>query len=72
LRYIASRRLKSDETIEKLLDVMLWNGSLGVVAADGAKYIFNCGYKRQDLAALINADQNARLTLHPTLVAVLR
>ena len=68
-RYLA-KRMGSGEAIEKLLDVMLWNGSLGVTEASAPRYIFDCGYKRQYLAALINADQDVSLRLHPTLTAV--
>lgn len=70
-RYIASRRMGSPEMVEKLLDVMLWNGSLGVCDGGVAKYIFDAGYKRQYLAALIRADPNVPLMLHPTLCAAL-
>lgn len=68
-RYLASKRIESPEHVSKLLDVMLWNGSLGVMDGQSPKYIFDSGYKRQYLAALINADQNASLVLHPTLIA---
>lgn len=70
-RYIAGKRLSGDVAINKLLDVMLWNGSLGVQDGGGPKYIFDCGYKRQYLAALITADENISLHLHPTLIAAL-
>lgn len=70
-RYLAAKRMESEENINKLLDVMLWNGSVGVIDNSDSKYIFDCGYKRQYLAALINANQNIGLSLHPTLVAAI-
>lgn len=70
-RYMAAKRMKSEDMIGRLLDVMLWNGSLGVVEGSESKYIFDCGYKRQYLAALISANENVGLTLHPTLRAAL-
>lgn len=71
LRYIAGKQIKSDDDINKLIDVMLWNGSLGVVDKGAAKYIFDVGYKRPYLASLVKDDDNAEFVLHPTLVAAL-
>lgn len=71
LKYIASKELKDAATVGKLIDVMLWNGSLGVIEAGSPRYIFDVGYKRQYLGALLKADSEVPLTLHPTLVAAL-
>ncbi|TAJ69009.1 MAG: hypothetical protein EPO51_26170 [Phenylobacterium sp.] len=70
-KYIAGKRLPDPKIVDKLLDIMLWNGSLGVVEGPSTKFIFDCGYKRQYLAALITADPDAPLRIHPTLVAAL-
>ena len=67
--YLASKRIEEPEDVDKLLDVMLWNGSLGVVEGNSAKYIFDAGYKRQYLAALLKSDKTTELALHPTLIA---
>jgi hypothetical protein len=69
LRYLAGKRIHNSDDIAKLIDVMLWNGSVGVLDGQSAKYIFDTGYKRQYLAAIINGHQDTRLVLHPTLVA---
>ena len=69
LRYLAAKRIQGTEDVAKLIDVMLWNGSVGVLDGSSPKYIFDSGYKRQYLAAIINADQDTRLVLHPTLIA---
>jgi hypothetical protein len=71
LRYIVSKTLKSQEAVEKLIEVMLWNGSLGVDEAGSARYIFDVGYKRQYLSKLLKADDTVVLYLHPTLLAAL-
>lgn len=71
LRCIASKELKDPESIGKLIDVMLWNGSLGVMEGDSARYIFDVNYKRQYLATLLKGNYDASLSLHPTLVAAL-
>jgi hypothetical protein len=68
-RYVAGKRLDSADAISKLLDIMLWNGSLGVFHSGSPKYIFDVGYKRQFLSALISADDNVPLSLHPTLIS---
>lgn len=70
-RYIAAKQMKTDQNVERLLDVMLWNGSLGVLDRHSPKYIFDTGYKRQYLAALVKAGDDVKLALHPTLVAAL-
>lgn len=71
LRYLAGKRLLSNDKVEKLINVMVWNGSLGVRTSAGDKYIFNTGYKRQYLASMITADRDAKLILHPTLCAAI-
>lgn len=50
---------------------MLWNGGVGVMDGENAKFIFDCGYKRQYLGALIAADPDAQLKIHPSLAAAL-
>lgn len=70
-RYVVSKKLPDSKSVERLLEVMLWNGSLGVCQNSEAKYIFDCGYKRQYLTALIDADSGVPLHLHPTLRAAL-
>ncbi len=71
LRYLVAKKLTSAEAVEKLLDVMIWSGCVGVNDGDSVKYIFDYGYKRQYMATLINKDSEAKLELHPTLVAAL-
>ena len=70
-RYIAGRQMKTADNVAKLLDVMLWNGSVGVLDDGSPKYIFDVGYKRQYLASLVNADEEIRLAIHPTIAAAL-
>jgi hypothetical protein len=67
LKYMASARLNDKKDIDRLIDLMIWNGSLGVQTAAGNKFIFNVGYKRRYLANLIEADSSVPLCLHPTL-----
>lgn len=70
-RYFCGARLSSMGDVDRLLDVMLWNGSLGIKEGGLPRYIFDVGYKRQYLSARIKADANLRLAVHPTLLAAL-
>jgi hypothetical protein len=69
LRYIAGKTITEKSEIDRLVDVMIWNGSLGVKMNDSTKFIFDTGYKRQYLASAIQADKNLPLVLHSTLCA---
>jgi hypothetical protein len=68
LKYIAGRQVANDQDIERLVDVMIWSGCLGVRTPSGDKYIFNTGYKRQYISSLIKKD-DVELVIHPTLIA---
>ena len=70
-RYFCGKKLSNSVEAERLLDVMIWNGSLGVMDSNGPKYIFDSGYKRQYLAAKIKADKLVPLVIHPTLLAAI-
>lgn len=72
LRYLAGKTISDPQLIEKLIDVMVWNGSLGVRVSNGDKYIFNTGYKRQYIASIIRANPQAELLIHPTLSAAIQ
>lgn len=71
LRYIVGRQIADASNVAKLIDVMLWNGSIGVIDKGTAKYIFDVGYKRPYLASLIRDNDDAEFVVHPTLVAAL-
>ncbi|WP_407112407.1 P-loop ATPase, Sll1717 family [Bradyrhizobium sp. LMG 9283] len=69
IKYIAGKKIQNREDVDKLIDVMLWNGSLGVLDNGAPRYIFDVGYKRQYLASLIRDDDSVEFVLHPTLLA---
>lgn len=71
-RYFCGTRLKNSEDVDRLLDVMLWNGSIGVLEGTQHRFIFDCGYKRQYLSAKIKANPNVSLVIHPTLLAAIQ
>lgn len=66
LRYIAARQIQDAADIQRLIDVMVWNGSLGVTTNSGDKYIFDTGYKRKFIASLIKANKDVPVVIHPT------
>jgi hypothetical protein len=72
LRYLAGKKIPEKSEISRLIDVMLWNGSLGVKIGADVKFIFDTGYKRQYLASAIGGDKNIPLVLHPTLCAAVQ
>lgn len=72
LRYLAGKTISDLATIDKLIDVMIWNGSLGVRTETGDKYIYNTGYKRQYISSLIASNSSTLLLLHPTLLAAIQ
>jgi hypothetical protein len=69
LKYVAGKKIGSAADLQRLIDVLIWNGSLGVQTPAGPRFIFDTGYKRQYLASAIEADRNVKLILHPTLCA---
>lgn len=71
IRYLAAKQLNDPADIEKLINVMIWNGSLGVETQQGPRYIFNSGYKRQYIASIVQSNKNHPMLIHPTLRASL-
>lgn len=72
IRYIAGKYIQDKSAIKRLIEVMVWNGSLGVKTNSGGKFIFNTGYKRQYIASLIENNSSANMVLHPTLCAAVQ
>ena len=70
-RYFCAKRLPNLVDIDRLLDVMIWNGSIGIVEGEQERYIFDCGYKRQYLSVRIKNNAGLRLSIHPTLLAAI-
>ncbi|WP_232474076.1 nucleoside 2-deoxyribosyltransferase [Sphingomonas sp. MA1305] len=70
-RYYCGKAIPDREDVDRLLDIMIWNGSIGVIENEVVRYIFDTGYKRQYLSVKIKNNPQVRLTIHPTLVAAL-
>lgn len=72
LRNAIASRVGATDIVERVLDVLLWSGAIGIVPNSGpATYIFDCGYKLQFLRSLIEKNHKADVKLHPTLSFVI-
>lgn len=70
LRRIIQTRVNAPETVEAVIDVLIWTGCIGVRDPDRAYYISDCGFKRPFLRARIK-DENAKcVVFHPTLASI--
>lgn len=70
-RYFCGKSIADADDINRLLDIMIWSGSIGVIEGGAARYIFDTGYKRQYLSVKIKANPQIELVLHPTLMAAI-
>jgi nucleoside 2-deoxyribosyltransferase len=70
-RYHCAKRLPNPADIDRLLDVMIWNGSIGIIENGQERYIFDTGYKRQYLSVRIKNNRQLKLVIHPTLLAAI-
>jgi hypothetical protein len=70
LRRIISTRVNSSETVEAVIDVLIWTGCIGVRNPNRTYYISDCGFKRPFLRALITDDNARCIAFHPTLASI--
>lgn len=72
LREAIEARVGATDIVEKVFDVLLWSGAIGIAPHSGpAIYIFDCGYKLQYLRSLIEKNPSSEVKLHPTLSYVI-
>ena len=68
LREAIARRVGQTDLVERVIDVLLWGGALGIAPGSGkATHIYDCGYKLQYLRSLIDRNPDAEVRLHPTI-----
>jgi hypothetical protein len=58
------------ETIEAVIDVLIWTGCIGVHTPDRTFYISDCGFKRPYIRSLIQNDDERSIVFHPTLASI--
>ena len=69
LKYIALSSVTNEPDADILIDVLLWSGAIGVEDQNREKYIYDCGYRKRYLSALIQKNSDLKVVVHPTLVA---
>ena len=67
LRDAVARRVGATKVVERVIDVLLWSGAIGVAPDKDPTFIYDCGYKLQFLRSLIDCNPHAEVCLHPTL-----
>lgn len=67
LRDAVARRVGATQLVNRVIDVLLWSGAIGIAPKANATFIYDCGYKLQFLRSLIDCNPDAEVCLHPTL-----
>lgn len=67
LRDAIEKRIGQAGLTERVIDVLLWSGCIGIDAGKGPTFIFDCGYQLSFLRATIDRNPDAEVRLHPTL-----
>ena len=67
LRDAIANRVGATDVVERVIDVLLWSGAIGIAADKAPVFIYNCGYKLQAVRSLMDRNPNAEVFLHPTL-----
>lgn len=70
LRRVIAGKVQVPETIEAVIDVLIWTGCIGVQTPSRTLYISDCGFKRPYFRALIKNDHDKYIVFHPTLAAI--
>jgi hypothetical protein len=70
LRRVIASRVHVPETIDAVIDVLIWTGCIGVRNPPRTLYISDCGFKRPYFRALIRNDHDKCIVFHPTLAAI--
>jgi hypothetical protein len=70
LRQVIENKVKAPETIEAVIDVLIWTGCIGVRNPIRTYYISDCGFKRPYFRALVQSDQAKCIVFHPTIAAI--
>jgi hypothetical protein len=70
LRRVIASKIQVPETIEAVIDVLIWTGCIGVRNPQRTFYISDCGFKRPYFRALIKNDYEKCIAFHPTLATI--
>jgi hypothetical protein len=67
LREAIANRVGATDIVERVTDVLLWSGSIGIATGKSPTFIYDCGYKLQALRSLMDRNPDAEVCMHPTL-----
>lgn len=67
LREAIEKRTGAMGLTERVIDVLLWSGCIGIDSGKGPVFIFSCGYHLSFLRASIDRNPHSEVKLHPTL-----
>ena len=71
LRGTIERRVSAPETVETIVDVLIWMGCIGVQRGESAIFISDCGFKKPYMRALLKDPHAESIVLHATLATII-
>jgi hypothetical protein len=67
LKDAVANRVGATDLVEKVIDVLLWSGAIGIATDAKPLFIYNVGYKLDGVRSLMDRHPDAEVCLHPTL-----
>ena len=71
LRGTIEERVSMPETVDVIVDVLIWMGCIGVQREENVTFISDCGFKRPYMRALLKDPSAEVIVLHPTLATII-
>ena len=71
LRGTIEQRVSMPETVDVIVDVLIWMGCIGVQREENVTFISDCGFKRPYMRALLKDPSAEVIVLHPTLATII-
>ena len=71
LRSTIEKRVSVAETVETIIDVLIWMGCIGVQREECVTFISDCGFKKPYMRALLQDSNTEIIVLHPTLGTII-
>ena len=71
LRETIGQKVTEPPMVDRIIDVLIWTGCIGVQGSTGVTYISDCGFKRPYIRALLNDSEEKTIVFHPSLAAII-